>query len=191
MLPELISVALLVTKVLEDLDIPYLIGGSLASTAYGMIRTTQDVDIIADIKFSHVQDFFNSLKSVFFLDDQMIVDAIETHSTINIIHRELMFKVDVFVIQDTPFENSELSHAKQLTITTEPERTAFFAIPEDTILSKLRWYRIGGELSEHQWRDVIGILKIRKGNLDIDYLRKWSAQLKVLDLFEKVLQDAI
>ena len=67
MLPELISVALLVTKVLEDLDIPYLIGGSLASTAYGMIRTTQDVDIIADIKFSHVQDFFNSLKSVFFL----------------------------------------------------------------------------------------------------------------------------
>jgi hypothetical protein len=191
MLPELISVALLVTKVLEDLDIPYLIGGSLASTAYGMIRTTQDVDIIADIKFSHVQDFFNSLKSVFFLDDQMIVDAIETHSTINIIHRELMFKVDVFVIQDTPFENSELSRAKQLTITTEPERTAFFAIPEDTILSKLRWYRIGGELSEHQWRDVIGILKIRKGNLDIDYLRKWSAQLKVLDLFEKVLQDAI
>lgn len=190
MLPEPISVTLVVTKVLEDQGVPYLIGGSLASTAYGKVRTTQDVDIIADIKLETVQEFILSLKNDFYLDEQMIIDAIRTHSSFNIIHRKTMFKVDVFILQDTPFEQSQLMRAEKIMFANDPESAAYFASPEDTILAKLRWFRMGGEMSERQWRDVIGMLKVRKGKLDLEYLRKWSAELTVTDLFEKALQDA-
>ena len=63
-----------------------------------------------------------------------------------------------------------------------------FASPEDTILSKLEWYRLGGEVSERQWRDVLGVLKTCAGELDLDYLHKWAKEIGVTDLLERALQ---
>lgn len=57
-------------------------------------------------------------------------------------------------------------------------------------LSKLEWYRMGGEVSDRQWRDILGILKTRTGDLDVEYLRKWAAELHVSDLLERALQES-
>jgi hypothetical protein len=62
--------------------------------------------------------------------------------------------------------------------------------PEDTILSKLEWFRAGGDVSERQWRDVLGILEVQAGNLDMEYLRRWAEELGVSDLFERALLEA-
>jgi hypothetical protein len=190
-LPEPIFVMLLVTKVLEELDIPYLIGGSLASTAYGMVRTTQDVDIIADLNYTHIQPIYRALTRDFYIDDQMIQNAIQQNSSFNIIHRGTMFKVDIFIPKGTAFEHSQQIRARKLILGPEPGQSANFASPEDTILSKLRWFRIGGEVSERQWRDTIGILKVGKDNLDFAYLRDWAVELNVFDLLNKALQEAV
>lgn len=190
MLPEPIAVTLLVIRVFERLKIPYLIGGSLASTIYGMVRTTQDVDIIADMHLQHVQPFITSLQSEFFFEEEMIADSIRHKSSFNIIHRKTMFKVDVFIPGKTPFQKSELSRAQKQIINKTPEISATFASPEDTIIAKLKWFRMGGEVSERQWRDVLGILKVRAGVLDLEYLRKWGSELNVLDLLEKALTDS-
>ncbi len=64
------------------------------------------------------------------------------------------------------------------------------ASPEDTILSKLEWYRMGGEVSDRQWRDILGVLKTRSGELDLGYLRTWAGELKVADLLERALKEA-
>jgi hypothetical protein len=187
MLPEPISVTLLVTQVLEKLSIPYLIGGSFASTIYGMIRTTQDVDIVAEMQLNHLQPFTTALQGDFYLDEEMIMISIQNKSSFNIIHRLTMFKVDIFIPQGSPFQQSELNRAEKQIIIKEPEVSAYFASPEDTILAKLEWFRKGGEVSERQWRDVLGILKVREGTLDLIYLRKWAAELYVDDLLEKAL----
>ena len=84
MLPEPISVTVLVTHVFEKLKIPYLIGGSMASTIYGMVRTTQDVDIIADMQLQHVQPFISSLQSEFYMDEELIADSIRNNSSFNV-----------------------------------------------------------------------------------------------------------
>ena len=189
MLPEPIAVTLLVTQVFEELNIHYMIGGSLASTVYGMVRTTQDVDIVAEMQLNHIQPFITALQGDFFLDAEMITTSIREKSSFNIIHRRTMFKVDVFIPSKSPFQQSQLTRAQRLTILNEPEVSAKFASPEDTILAKLEWFRKGGEVSERQWRDVLGILKVRAGTLDLEYLRMWARELDISDLLEKALLD--
>jgi hypothetical protein len=189
-LPEPISVTILVTKVFEELNIPYLIGGSLATTIYGMVRTTQDADIIADMKQSHVQLFIAALITEFYLDEEMIADAVIHNSSFNIIHRHTMFKVDVFIPGDSPFQQSQQSRAQKHIIYMQPEVSAYFASPEDTILAKLDWFRKGNEVSERQWRDIIGVIKVREGDLDIEYLHKWAVELNVSDLLGKALKES-
>lgn len=187
---EPIEVTLKVTGILEKLGIPYLIGGSLASTLYGMVRTTQDSDIISEMRPEHIQPFVTSLQNEFFIDEEMIADSIQHNSSFNMIHRDSMFKVDVFIPRPRPFQRSQIARAQRQTFSFEKEMSANFASAEDTILSKFEWYRMGGEVSDRQWRDILGVLKTRAGELDLDYLRKWAIELKVNDLLERALNES-
>jgi hypothetical protein len=187
---EPVEVTLKVTNVFQKLDVPYLIGGSLASTLYGMVRTTQDSDIVAEMRLEHLQPFVTALEGEFYLDEEMIADAIRRNSSFNIIHRETMFKVDVFIPRPRPFLQAQLARAQRQVFTFETEVSAKFASPEDTILSKLEWYRLGGETSDRQWRDILGVLKTRAGEIELDYLRTWAGELNVSDLLERALREA-
>jgi hypothetical protein len=187
---EPVEVTLKVTGIFEKLGVPYLIGGSLASTLYGMVRTTQDSDIVAEMRLEHLQPFVSALQGEFYVDDETIAESIQRNSSFNIIHRETLFKVDVFIPRPCSFLKSQLARAQRQVFTFETEVSAKFASPEDTILSKLEWYRMGGEVSDRQWRDVLGVLKTRAGELDLDYLRKWAGELNVSDLLERALQEA-
>lgn len=187
---EPVEVTLKVSRVFEKLGVLYLIGGSLASALYGMVRTTQDADLVAEMRLEHLQPFVAALKDEFYVDDEMIAESIQRNSSFNIIHRETMFKVDVFIPRPRPFLRSQLARAQKQTFTFETEVSAKFASPEDTILSKLEWYRMGGEVSERQWRDVLGVLKTRAGDLDLNYLWKWAGELHVGDLLERSMKEA-
>jgi len=186
---DAITVTVSVTNVLERLGIAYFIGGSLASTLYGMVRTTQDSDIIADLKTEHILLLMDALQNDFYMDDEMIADAIVHHSSFNIIHRESMFKVDVFIPRPRTFIRMQFSRARKETLSSDPQMSANVASPEDTLLAKLEWYRLGGEVSERQWRDVLGILKVQAGTLDVDYLSRMADELKVKDLLERAVKD--
>jgi len=187
---EPIEVTLVVTGVFERLGVPYLIGGSLASTLYGMVRTTQDSDIIAEMHPEHIQPFVSALEAEFYVDQEMIAESIQHNSSFNIIHHDTMFKVDVFIPRPRPFLTSQLARARRLTFSLGKEVSAIFASPEDTILSKLEWYRMGGEASDRQWRDILGVLKTKAGDIDLEYLHKWARELKVSDLLERALTQA-
>lgn len=186
---EPIEVTIRVTQVLEKLNIPYLITGSLASTLYGMVRTTQDSDIVAQMQLEHLQSFVFALQDEFYMDDELIVESIQHHSSFNIIHRESMFKVDIFIPHPRPFLQSQLVRARKQVFLFESEVSAKFSSPEDIILVKLEWFRLGSEVSEQQWRDILGVLKTRAGELDLDYLRKWADELKVSDLLERAFNE--
>ena len=187
---EPIEVTHVVTGIFERLGVPYLIGGSLASTLYGMVRTTQDSDVIAEMHLEHIEPFVSALEADFYVDQEMITESIQRNSSFNIIHRDTMFKVDVFIPRPRPFLKSQLARARRQTFTLGKEVSAKFASPEDTILSKLEWYRLGGEASDRQWRDILGVLKTKTGDLDLDYLRQWAKELKVSDLLERALIQA-
>lgn len=190
MLTEPIAVTLLVIDALESLHVPYFIGGSLASAVHGVVRATMDVDLVADLDTEHVEPLAHTLGDTFYTDAEMIRDAVQRRSSFNVIHLETMFKVDVFVRKERPFDQAQFERRILQTLATKPDRRAYVASAEDTILAKLEWYRIGGQVSERQWRDVQNVLKVQEDRLDLPYLHHWAKQLGVRDLLGRALSEA-
>ena len=184
------GVVLKVIEVLEQLGITYLIGGSFASAIYGLARSTNDADLVAEVKAEQVPDLFRALEPDFYVNERSIQRAVETGRHFNVIHSGTHFKVDVFTPKPGGFATKEFGRRQQREFGTGSKRTAFFASPEDTVLSKLEWYRRGNEVSEQQWRDVVTVLKVQRDRLDLEYMRQSAAELGVADLLEDALTEA-
>lgn len=189
MLNDALRATLKVTETLECLGIHYVVCGSLASSAHGMVRTTMDADMIADMGMDDVNPLVDLLQEEYYIDAEMIHSAIEHRSSFNIIHLETMFKVDIFIPKQRPFDHNQLAR-RQETALGEEQAKFYILTPEDTILAKLDWYCLGGEVSDRQWRDILGVLIIQRGRLDLAYLRQSALQLGVADLLEKAMDEA-
>ena len=188
--PDIIEVTFKVVNVFEKLGIPYYLGGSLASSAFGIPRATLDADIVADIKSEQVAYMEELLKREFYIDTEMINHAILHKSSFNLLHLEMLFKIDIFILKDRPFDRQVFIRRVQRAVSEDASQKLFFAAPEDVILHKLEWYKAGGEVSDLQWNDVLGILKVQGTHLDVSYLNKWAKGLGISDLLKKALDEA-
>lgn len=187
---ESVRVTLLVSDAFEQLGVRYAVGGSLSSSLHGVMRSTLDADIIADLQPEHIQPLARLLSSEFYVDSEMMLAAIDTRGCFNLVHYESAFKVDVFIPKRRPFDRSQLERRTPATVATDPERSLYVTSPEDVILSKLEWYHMGGEVSDRQWRDVLGVLKTRADGIDLHYLHHWAEELKVGDLLKRALNQS-
>ena len=106
---DALNAVLPVIAALERLDVPYYIGGSLASSAHGVIRATVDADLVADLKPQHVDPLVESLHADYYIDGRMIRGAIASHSCCNLIHLATSFKVDIFVLKGRPYDRAALA----------------------------------------------------------------------------------
>lgn len=190
MLTDPLRVTKHVTDVLEQLGIPYLIGGSLASSLHGIPRATQDVDIVADIKVHHIPLLVDTLKADFYIDADVIREAIQRRSSFNVIHLETMFKVDIFMLREDKSSQEEMARREQYQVSDNPPQLLFLSSAEDVILHKLYWFQLGGGVSERQWNDVLGVLQVQQETLDYEYLKRSAKQRGVSKLLEQVLGDA-
>jgi len=175
----------------EQLGVSYYIGGSVASSAYGLPRTTIDADLVADLRIEHVRPLVQQLQNAYYIDADMIRDAIKHRSEFNIIHFETMLKVDVFIQKTRAFDRETRRRVRQEQLDeTSSDHVFLLASPEDVILNKLEWYKMGGEVSDRQWNDILGVLKVQGTSLDLAYLRQWAAALDVTSLLDRALEDA-
>jgi hypothetical protein len=186
---DALNVILLVTDVLDNLTVSYVIGGSMASIVHGMLRATMDVDIVADLQPKHVPPFVSTLREQFYVDEQTVHQAIQRRTSFNLIHLETAFKVDIFLPKARAFDRQQLTRRIAQTVEAETEQHIWVLSAEDVILAKLDWFRLGGEHSERQWRDVLGVLKTQQQALDIDYLQQWAQTLQVTDLLDRALEE--
>ncbi len=185
-----IAVTLLVTAILENLGIVYLIAGGMASIIHGEVRTTLDVDLLADLRPEHAAPLAAALEPEFFVDPESIREAIANRRSFNVIHKDTMFKVDIFVVQPRPFDRAQLEHRTLEVLTDNPAQRAWVASPEDTVLAKLEWYEKGRRVSDKQWRDILGVIKTQAEQLDVVYLRSAAQALGVQELLEQALAGA-
>ena len=183
---EPIAVTLRVVAELDRLGVDYLVGGSIASSVHGRPRTTQDVDIVARIGKRDVEPLVRGLEHEFYVDAEMITDAIERRASFNVIHLETMLKVDIFVFSGDEFAVEEMKRRVAVPLR---EARVWFASPEDIVLQKLDWFRKGEGVSERQWRDVLGVLAVQGERFDIAYVRRWADRLGLNELLERALAE--
>ena len=185
-----VSVLSQIATALDQLDIPYVLVGSFASSIHGMYRATADIDILADIKTEQVRPLFEALQDSFYVDEHVMRDAVAQGRSFNAIHFDSVFKVDFFVAKSDDFALVQLNRRQLRKVSPDGDEAVYVATAEDTILAKLRWYQAGNETSNNQWNDVLGILGTSKHTLDLDYLRLWAGKLGLTDLLEKAVGDA-
>ena len=187
---DIISAIDMVIECFERFGIDYCIGGSIASSAYGIARATMDVDLIAKIETKHVDNLVKALEKNYYIDAGMITNAIQEKSSFNLIHLETIIKVDVFILGDQPYDLKAFDRRQTDTLDEENTRKFYLSSPEDVILSKLQWYHLGGRLSQQQWKDVLGVLKVQGDRLDLKYLKYWASKLNLSDLLNSSFNDA-
>jgi len=98
--------------------------------------------------------------------------------------------VDIFPLKNHPFDQRAFSRRLQKAISEDASNQIFFATPEDIILQKLTWYKAGEGVSDRQWNDVQGVLKVQGDQLDMKYLKEWAKELSVSALLEKAIDEA-
>lgn len=172
-----------IVSVLERLNIPYLVTGSVAAMAYGEPRLTNDIDIVAGITYSHIPDLVAAFPAEeYYLSDEKIREAVQHQGQFNIIHPSSGLKVDIVIRRDSPFDASRFARIRRIPPAESYE--ANFAAPEDVIIKKMEYYQSGG--SEKHLRDITGILKISGPEIDRQYISEWAQRLGLVEIWEAV-----
>ncbi len=160
---------------LERAGIPYFVTGSFASSAHGIPRATNDIDIVIAPSGEQLKHLLEEFPDVHFAkDDEDAFEALERRSQFQVIEYATMWKVDFMLHRQTPFDNSRFARRGVVEIAGVRLETAS---AEDILVTKLWWLKLGE--SERQLNDVVGILKVQGSSLDREYVEHW---VKILEL---------
>ena len=179
-----------VVAAFDALGVEYLVGGSVASSVFGEPRQTLDADLVARLFGRHAKPLVERLGKEFYADLAIVESAIQSQGSFNLIHLQTVTKVDVFIRWRDPFGQSQFARRQKKTVGQVSPQELYFASAEDTVLAKLEWYRKGGCVSDKQWRDLLGVLKVQAGGLDRAYLAEWAGKLGVADLLNSALAQS-
>jgi hypothetical protein len=189
-----IELARKIADILLPLNIPYMVGGSVASSLLGENRSTQDLDLVIDLEARIAPQLIDVMSSEFYISDSAVAEAITKsktaprESSFNVIYLPSMEKVDIFVMgTDDPFSTSVMNRRQLHVVSGLKEEGIYIYSPEDIVLQKLSWYKLIPGGSQKQWRDVLGVLKVQGERLDRTYLHQWAMTLKLKDLLDDAL----
>lgn len=186
---DILEVTLRVAEVCDQLGLPYVVGGSIASSLHGIPRSTLDVDFVVRLREEDVERLVASLGAEFYLDEAAIREAVRRFASFNLISLATYLKADVFVARDDEPARLQLARAQRYEL-GDPPRALVVASAEDVVAHKLFWFALGDQAAERQWNDAMGVLKVAGPRLDLAYLRRVSRLLGVEDLLRRALAEA-
>ena len=172
-------------QALEQLDVPYLVTGAVASIYWGEPRLTRDVDVVVELRAAHLPRLLAAFPAPeFYADDEAAAMAVRRRRLFNIIQPATGLKIDVMVATMDAFDRSRFARRRRV---DAGGFGADFSAPDDVIVKKLVYYREGG--SEKHLRDVAGVLLINGPQVDNDYVMRWAERFGVADVWHLVLDE--
>lgn len=158
---------------LESAGIPYMLTGSFASAYHGLPRATQDIDVVIAPTKQQLQQLITFFPPPdYYVDEGAALEAYDGESQFNVLDLTTGWKVDFIIRKSRRFNQAEFD--RRIVADFEGTRIAI-ASAEDIVLAKLEWAKMGE--SERQIEDVAGILRIRAGDLDLQYIERWVLEL--------------
>jgi hypothetical protein len=170
------------------LQIKYFVGGSLATSLHGVMRSTQDIDLIIEVAPYDVDRLSVELGANFEIDIESFREAAKTHRSCNIFFLPEFTRIDIYVPENSSFNFSRMNRRQSVRI-PGVATDIFVASPEDAVLKKLEWFRKGEEISRRHWDDVLSLAKLHANALDRPYLEEWAAMLGVSNLIQRLFQE--
>ena len=174
-----------VANLLGQLQLDYFVGGAFASGIHGLYRATNDLDVVIRIGIDNVNVFCEHAEKDFLVDKRSVMAAVKEHRSFNIFHEKTALKIDFFTKIDE-YRDHQLKRAQEVALPFT-ETKIKIPTPEDIILAKLGWYRLGNQVSERQWSDILGVLKVQGERIDQEYLRDWAAKLNLSELLARAI----
>ena len=172
-----------IAKELKNLEIPYLVTGGIAVAAWGRVRATLDIDIVIEIEKNKISPLMSALRKISpagYADEEMAKDALREEMEFNFIDPETGLKVDFWIRKNNEFSQNEFTRRVPRKVNGQE---IYFISPEDLVLRKLQWYKMG-KISKHL-EDVESILKISKVNLN--YIKNWAEKQSTIKILEEIL----
>ncbi len=188
--PDLLAALAPLLEALGRLGVRHFVGGSIASSAHGVARASIDADVVAELRAEDVNSLLSLLGAEYYVPEARVREAAVRRTSFNLIHLETMLKVDVFVSRDRPFDRRAMERARPAPGETAGGSALVLASAEDIVLAKLEWFRRGGEVSERQWADVLGVLRASRSSLDGQYMDHGARELGVADLLARARAEA-
>ncbi|MGD2205896.1 MAG: hypothetical protein PVH17_03860 [Anaerolineae bacterium] len=176
-----------VVAVLELQEIPHMVVGEFAAIAYGVPRSTVDVDLVVDIRAEHIRPFVTAFPdSHYYRSEDGTRDSLARRNPFNIIEMATAAKVDVVPLPDDVF--SRMAFGRRQRIEYVEGHSATFVTPEDVIVAKLQAHKNTG--SDKHLRDALGVLTIHWGDLNLDLIRRACRASEISDAFEMIMEAA-
>ncbi len=175
---------------LDELGIRYHVGGSFASSYYGLSRTTADVDLVIEANPDQLSALADALSGEFYVSREAMTETFADRRSFNAILLKGPFKVDFFLVGTRPFDREEFRRAELRDLGMPDGARLRIKTAEDLVLRKLEWFRLGGEVSERQWSDVVGVLRAMRGRLDDAHLDHWAEELGLVELLARARAES-
>lgn len=179
-----------VVALLDRLGIAYHVGGSFASSFHGVPRMTADLDLVIDPMPDQMEPLAAGLERMFYIDRAAMAAALREQRSFNAILMDGTFKVDFFIRGTRDYDREEFRRAQAHGLGEGNAIRVRLKSAEDLVLRKLEWYRAGAEVSDRQWQDVVGVLRVSGPGLDWRYVEQWAARLGLRDLLERARAEA-
>lgn len=185
---DLVDALTPVVSAFNKLGVPHCVGGSIASAFHGAVRSTMDVDLLCELQEDQIADFLTCFDQDFYVSESAVRDAVLRNLCFNLIHLPTSFKVDVFISPGRDFDQTRIRRATMEKLGEDPSVMVPMTTAEDSIISKLEWYRKSDETSERQWDDVSRLMQLLGSSADLDYLRKAAEATGVEDLLDRLVK---
>lgn len=186
----LLDLVVEVVAILDELGIPYAIGGSVASSMFGEPRSTADADIAVVVRTEQHSALLDQLSAAgLYVPRETAREALRAAKSFNVVAPQRGLKVDLFVAGPGLLDRMQIDRSVAMSV-PGIEGSLQFTAPEDQVLRKLTWFLDTGSTSERQWRDVVALLRTQRGHLDEGYLDATAAELGLVALLRDARADA-
>ena len=176
-----IDILLDIVKKFNELNIPYMLTGSLAMNYYAEPRMTRDIDFIVVLQRKMKDILIDKFKDDYYISEDAFDEAIKYNSIFNIIHKESVIKADLIIRKNSEYRENEFKRRKKVIINNN---SLYIVSKEDLIISKIFWSK--ESRSEMQKRDIINLLE---DNYDKEYLVKWLKKMVLLNFAKEFIGE--